>query len=343
MRNVILSIAIGRNGDGHLALHYAAQLHKLGLINLALVIVVGQPLLDRAVMAKKVLSQYNLDLEIPVNLGSSVTNNVLWDETFDQDTESVEFDNAYTSLLRMFNPFGPGKRYTYIAAAGLNELQNFLSHYANQVVAHLEQVVVFSGVKLCSPESSGMLDASTNNMVLAQDELGFLAQLQNEGLLEEHKVPVTIVTKNLARAVAFDKATIESILSESSLELLTIIQETLQLYYSTLRLNPNDEYRMKYLPAHLNVADFWQQFTIKGKTKLMSPRAHVWDQIDRINFYDIYCLMVLILPELFDATTLNVIDPFSQHLSTVKVVGLEDQDHMLENIKSNVLDVLKNI
>jgi hypothetical protein len=340
-KNIIFSTPLGRNGDGELALRKLCLDHIQGIVNLEVVIVIGQPLLKRAALAQMILAQYGLDTQVQIALGSPMTSNVIWDESQTLDPANIEFESAHNTLLKILNPFNNGKRYTFVATAGLNELQYFLTHYYNQVLEWIEEVVVFSGVQECKLDSSEtMLDNSTNNMLLKADELGWLALLQNNGVLKQNRIPVTIITKHYAKSISFDKSEIDTITRQS---LRKTIQSSLELFYAIVRLDSRDPYRNQFLPSAVTTKSFWEQFTTAGKELALSPFAKVWTYIERICFYDVYCLFCLTHPEHMESSMINIIDPCSGHISEVKVVGCPGFQSTSTFIREEILKLLTNL
>jgi hypothetical protein len=340
-KNIIFSTPLGRNGDGELALRKLCLDHIQGIVNLEVVIVIGQPLIKRAALAQMILKQYGLDTQVQIALGSPMTTNVIWDDSQTIDPTNTEFESAHNTLLKILNPFNNGKRYTFVATAGLNELQYFLTHYYNQVLEWIEEVIVFSGVQECKPDSSEtMLDNSTNNMLLKADELGWLALLQNNGVLKQNRIPVTIVTKHYAKSISFDKSEIDTI-SRNSLTLT--IQSSLELFYAITRLDSRDPYRNQFLPPAVTTQSFWEQFTTEGKELTLSPFAKVWLHIERICFYDVYCLFCITHPEHMESSMMNIIDPFSGHTSEVKIVGCPGFQSTSTSIKDEMLKLLAKL
>ena len=333
VKNIIVFVANRRNFDGSLLLHYLCIQHLNCNINLSLIVVVGQPILKRANDAYNILKSYNLHNQIQITLGSPNTNTILFCDGHDLDTDQ-EYESAYPVINRMLNPFKKvDYKYSIIAASGLEEIRTFLQNQLEQCLDMVEEVVLLSGVKAVSNEQqSTSLDNSTNNLKLgASDELGLLALLQPVKVLEEKQIKIKLISKHLPYSFKFNTSKFFD-----SLELKTgdvdLVKNSLQLLYLLSSFRADHVARRDILPTAFNDSIFWSMFREDKAAQEISPLEKVWDHIDFIYFYDVFCAIVLINPEWFDPKEFFIVDPYTNQKSKVEVYGLPMENPSSENI-----------
>ncbi|MGL4759227.1 MAG: hypothetical protein ACRCXZ_07865 [Patescibacteria group bacterium] len=333
MINPIVFVSPCRNYDGSLLVHYLCTLQKQGLAKTELIVVVGQPLIERALEVKRILTLYGLENSIPIALGDPTTENILYTRTPNLQKGEEVFDSAFVHLKRLFNPTTPLQtKYSIIAASGLNELYFFLVDFSKALHNTVKEVVLMSGVKAVGNEhQQAMFDGSTNNIafVQRQEEMNLLSLLKPAIVHEKSQIKVRIVTKHLAKSVRIQKSFLEENMEQNDL-LLT--KQSLQLLHLLSRMNPTDSYRLNRLPIEYNSQVFWSQFTEIGQEIELSPLDSVWDKIDHLNFYDIFCAMILFESECFHHEDVQIVSAFTKQKIHVEVYGYDGKQSIVDQV-----------
>jgi hypothetical protein len=340
MKNIILVLSPLRNGDATLLLLQAIEAHKTGVYNLSAIIVSGQPLMKRAEHCYQLLAQSGLSDEIPIGLGSPDNKMILFTPLVSQSTER-EYENGFRLILGLLTDpcLDDSQKFTFIAASGLAELQDFFIKYPESAVSKVEELILLSGFTLTNA-GLGELDGSTNNLNLSMNERGLLGLTQRTSFV--NKVKITLITKHAAKAVVYGKDNLQLYTEPAFFEYL---KRSLNRLFLLSRFDPDDVARLNKLPRAFNAKVCWEQFC-EGELIDLDFDEEFWDHVINFYFYDVNLGIYLTNPEYYLPELVEFPDYQSGSIQSVHVIGCSPTNHGVidsEGIKAKVYGLLNSI